>query len=48
LEKINKYDPFSDESEYLFYTSLLPIKDEVKIDEDEGTAGEKNKKSNLK
>lgn len=28
LEKINKYDPFSDEKEYTFYTQLLPLSQE--------------------
>lgn len=27
LEKINKYDPFSDEAEYLFYTQPLQVKE---------------------
>jgi hypothetical protein len=31
LEKINKYDPFSDEPEYLFYMNLLDLKPHVPI-----------------
>lgn len=29
MEKINKYDPFSDEVEYTFYTHPLNIKDRI-------------------
>lgn len=32
LEKINKYDPFSDEPEYLFYNCLLDLKSHVPIE----------------
>jgi hypothetical protein len=32
MEKINKYDPFSDEVEYSFYTNLLDIKEKVNSD----------------
>jgi regulator of nonsense transcripts 2 len=32
LEKINKYDPFSDEVEYLFYTQPLNVKEKVSSD----------------
>jgi hypothetical protein len=32
MEKINKYDPFSDEVEYSFYTHPLNIKDKVSED----------------
>ena len=28
LEKINKYDPFSDENEYKFYTSLITLSED--------------------
>ncbi len=29
MEKINKYDPFSDEVEYSFYTHLLNFKEKI-------------------
>ena len=29
IEKINKYDPFTDEYDYLFYTNLLNLKEKV-------------------
>jgi len=32
MEKINKYDPFSDEVEYSFYTHPLNIKEKVSED----------------
>ena len=32
LEKINRYDPFSDEPEYLFYNTLLDLKPIVPIE----------------
>lgn len=32
LEKINKYDPFSDETEYLFYTQIFNVKEKIPAD----------------
>jgi hypothetical protein len=29
IEKINKFDPFTDEYDYVFYTSLLNLKEKV-------------------
>lgn len=32
IEKINKYDPFTDEFDYIFYTNLLNLKEKVSIE----------------
>lgn len=29
IEKINKYDPFTDEFDYMFYTNVMNLKEKV-------------------